>query len=363
MGLYTSEGKVTLSMTNQCNIDCIYCYSDKEAHHKQVLSLDFAKQGIADFFGSSTSRRIRFFGSGEPTVEIESIKKIVEYARGISEEDLDLEIQTNGIFGKKTAKYLADNFNTIYVSSDGSPDIQNYSRPGKKSTSTSNILEENLKFFRDHAIGRTAIRATIGRFNLDRQEEIIRYFHSLGVAYIWTRPIFPPPIGENKGHNERVEMKVYVNKFVEAQKIAKKLGVFYGSFLACNFDGNSPHYCSATRPSPLLTTDGYVSSCDNVLFGENTGIFSFFVYGKWDPIRKVIEYDPLKIDALKKRTVDNIPGCDGCSIKYKCGGHCIAEILEETGKVFGKKISSCHGTLQLAKLVPTDIENYKCRYP
>jgi len=357
------EDKMTISITNTCNINCIYCYSNKDAHHKQVIPLNFTKIGIKDFFNTHESRKIKFFGSGEPTTEIDLIKNIVDYARSISEKELELEIQTNGVFSKNTAKWLAKNFTTIYISSDGTPETQNYYRPAKNGKPTSDILEKNLKIIQKYGNAKIAIRATIGNKNIKKQKELIDYFKSFGVKYIWTRPIFPPPIGNNTFEQEIVNMDLYIEEYINAKKYADDLGIFYGSFLSCNFDSMSEHYCNATKPLPLLTTDGYVSSCDNVLFGENSDIFSFFIYGKWDKEKNIIQYSQSKINALRQRTVDNLEGCHSCSIKYQCGGHCLAEILEDTGSIYNKNESLCYGTQKLFSFMPKNISKYECRYP
>ena len=45
---------VTLLMTSECNLDCTYCYlRDCRPREIQSIDLDFAKQGIQDFFSSS----------------------------------------------------------------------------------------------------------------------------------------------------------------------------------------------------------------------------------------------------------------------------------------------------------------------
>jgi len=363
MGLYTTEGKITFSITSKCNLDCIYCYSNKHSHKPQTLLLDFAKVGIDDFFDSSTSRRIRFFGSGEPTTEFQLLKDITLYCKEKAGDKLQAEIQTNGVFSDQIAAWIADNISTVYVSTDGEKFVQNYYRPSKGGKDTADIVSKNIKFLVKNGKGKLAVRSTIGNANLYRQRELLTYFSDLGVKYVWTRPIFPPPIGEQKGKDEIISLSEYAEEFVKAQSYAKELNIFLGSFMSCNFDVQHRHFCNASRPSPLLTTDGYVSSCDNVLFGENPGIYSVMIYGKWNPSEGKIIYDKSKIDRLRHRIVDNIDGCNGCEVKYNCGGFCIAELLECSGDMYGKKEGVCETIRLMAKHMPLNDGIYPCGHP
>lgn len=331
-------------------------------HKKQYIDLDFAKRGIDDFFASSPSRRMRFFGSGEPTVAFSQMQEITAHARAWNEL-LDIEIQTNAFFSHEVAEWLAANLNTIYVSADGDPSIQDVYRPTLGGGKTSDVVARNIRYFTSQPHLNVAVRMTIGNQNLYRQREMVQYFADLGVKHVWSRPIFPAPIGESKGEEESVNMMIYAKELAQAKIELEKKGLFYGSFLTCNFDQHTTHYCSAIRPCPVLTTDGYVTGCDNVLFGENAGIFDCFVYGKWDAESQIINYDQSKIEQLRTRVVDNIPGCSGCSAKNKCGGYCLAEILEHTGDFYGKKDSICGPTRYLAHTLPIVTKPFAIRHP
>ena len=74
---------ISFFLTTKCNLRCIYCYTYKNQDMKkehQTLDFNFAKRGVDDFFRDNTSRHIRFYGIGEPTLELELIKKIRDYA-------------------------------------------------------------------------------------------------------------------------------------------------------------------------------------------------------------------------------------------------------------------------------------------
>lgn len=70
---------VTLTLTEACNLDCIYCYEDYKS--KNVMSFDNAKSIIKQELLAEdgfTDVAIEFFG-GEPFLEFDTIKKIYSY--------------------------------------------------------------------------------------------------------------------------------------------------------------------------------------------------------------------------------------------------------------------------------------------
>lgn len=364
MALFTHEGKITFSVSNKCNIDCSYCYTNKESHKLEVLDLDFAKVAIDDFFASSNSRRLRFFGSGEPTVRIDRIKEIYNYASKESGTiPIEAEIQTNGVYSKSVSEWLSHKMSIIYFSTDGPYWVQDKIRATSTGKGTAKTVKASIEHTVKIAGAKVCVRTTISKYNLARQRELIDYFRDLGVSNIWTRPIFPPPVGVRKGIEDSVSMRDYTTHFLDARMYAEQQGVFYGSFLHCNFDDNIDGYCSAVRPSPLLTTDGYVSSCDNVLFGNNIGSFEQFIIGKWIRDKHQIEYYPDRIKALQARVVSNMPGCSSCHVQNHCGGYCPAEILEATGTIYGKKPEVCEATSKLSESIPMNSDAYECRHP
>lgn len=351
MGLFKPQAKITISVTTKCNIDCVYCYTNKTAHPRATIPIQFARIGISDFIEKYGGGRLRFFGAGEPTCGFSIIKELLTYARTIATEPISAEIQTNGVFSPSVADYLADNFALVYISWDGPPIIQNHYRPTIRQGETSPIVERNLRHLQRSTTLQVAARATIGRSNVFRQRDIVDYFVSLGISHVWTRPIFPPPVGESQYKNEVIDLATYTSEFLQAHSYAKDAGLFYGSFLMANFDCVTDRYCSAFAPYPLLTTDGYVSTCDNVLFGKGVGSFSRFIIGQWDEETRTISYFADRINALRRRNVNNMEHCTDCPIKHRCGGFCGAELLEAYGDEFAQNMDICNATKRIADAI------------
>lgn len=347
---------ISFFLTTKCNLRCVYCYNSNERSKLQekTLSLEIAKAGIDEFFSNNRSRHIRFYGPGEPTQKFKLMKEITSYAREKAGNKLKVELQTNAAFGSKVREWILNNLNIIWVSFDGTPDIQNKQRPFPNNKPSAPTIEKNVKWLfanRQEIDLMVGARVTITNLNISRQIEMIDYFRELGIKHIWTDPEFPSvdkiPVIEDakKFRNFHFDMDTYVHNFIEAHKYAKKLGVFYGSFLTCNFDGESKINCRTCTPVPHLTPDGYISACDMVVYGEDAGHMDCFIYGKWTD--KKFEYDYNKIKALRNRNVDNMEHCKNCEAKLHCGGHCLGEVVNTTGKLDGQIPLICKGVRTL----------------
>ena len=256
---------------------------------------------------------------------------------------MTVEIQTNGAFSYKVCEWLFENANIVWVSFDGTPDIQNYNRPFPKERPSSPIIEENVKSLTRHLKrnGTVGVRVTITNNNMHRQIEMINYFALLGIKHIWCDPLFqevkdkPVCMTKERQENFDFNMDEFVHTYVKAYKYAKSIGIFYGTNLIYNFDGYSEYNCRACIPVPHLTPDGYVSACDMVTFGGNANHMQPLVYGKWNAEDKVIQFYEERIKVLRSRKVSNMPACKKCEVSSKCAGYCLGETLNETGSLFG----------------------------
>ncbi len=346
-------------LTSDCNLHCVYCYNHEKREREGIeeLSFEMAKAGVDYFYKTNSSRHIRFYGPGEPTKAFKVMKQIVDYAKE-KDDRTTVEIQTNGCFSKSVRDWIKNNINIVWVSFDGYPEIQDRNRPLINGKPSSPIIEENVKCLissnsdNDIMVG---ARVTITDETIFKQSEIIRYFHSLGIDNVWSDPIFPSvedvPVCDDPKRKEQFhfDMINYVDQFIEAREYAISLGMIYGSFLTCNFDGKCIGHCRACTPVPHFTTDGYISACDLVTFGRTANHMNCFIYGKWDEETKSYFIDEEKVRIIQSRVPANMPHCRECSVKEHCGGYCLGEVANETGTMFGQKRLACMGIQRLFK--------------
>lgn len=361
-------------LTTKCNLKCVYCYNREKRTtlKEQTLSLDIAKAGLDYYFSNNSSRHIRFYGPGEPTQAFSVMKEIVAYARQLAGDELTTELQTNGCFGYKVRTWLLDNINVIWVSFDGEPEIQNYNRPCVNGKPSAPIIENNVRWLLENKGNRNLMvgaRVTITEENIHRQCQIIDYFKGLGIKYIWSDPVFPAvdniPVCDDlaKISNYHFDMDIYADTYIEAYNYAKQKNIFYGSFLTCNFDGICNRHCRACTPEPHFTTDGFISACDLVTFGKSPKHMECFVYGKWNDEKKQFDIDESKVNALRHRTIDNMKHCINCEVREHCGGYCLGEVQNETGKLTGQKVQTCKAIRKIAKSIGFVDNQYPYLHP
>lgn len=353
---------ISFFLTTRCNLECVYCYTNKnsDAHTCQTLDYEFARAGIDDYYQTNFAHHVRFFGAGEPTVELALMQKILAYAKK-KDSNTTCELQTNGCFNHDTAAWIAKNIDIVWVSSDGLPDVQNFFRPVAGGGISSNILERNLKYLSNRKKGMTGIRTTITNKNVYNQIDMIKYFADLGIKNFWVDPIFPE-IGSTQVY-EALDMEIFTNEFLKAVRYAYKNGLTYGSILTCNFDEPGEYACRACLPVPHLTTDGYVSACDMALFGNDSDHMNVFIYGKWNQKKHKIEYFPDKIKLLQSRKLSNMPHCKECPAGKFCRGYCLGEVVNETKDLFGCKNKICQPIRKLLRELSEEEKQYPYFHP
>ena len=359
---HSRKEMISFYLTTRCNLDCIYCYTNKnsDAHAQQRLDYEFARVGIDDYYQTGLAHHVRFFGAGEPTLELSLLRKILGYAKE-KDSRTTSELQTNGCFGRDTALWIAENIDIVWISSDGLPEIQNYYRPMKDGSRSSEILMQNIKFLSENSKGMTGVRTTITNTNVHTQIDMIKYFAGLGIKNFWVDPIFPG-IGSSTPFEE-LHMDTFTEEFLRAVRYAYKNGMTYGSILTCNFDEPGEYACRACLPAPHLTTDGYVSACDMALFGNDADHMNVFIYGKWDAKTKKIEYDQKKIRLLQSRKLSGIPHCQKCPVGEFCRGYCLGEVVNETRNLFGCKDNICASVRKLFQELSDEEKKYIYSHP
>lgn len=368
---HCNKKMLSFFLTTKCNLCCRYCYNAKERNSikEKTLSLEIAKAGIDWYFAKNDSRHIRFYGPGEPTQEFEKLKEITAYAKSHPNggDKVTVEIQTNGVFTKNIRDWALDNFNIIWLSFDGMKEVQSFNRPLNpcynhifNNRTSADVLENNVRWLISNKANRNLMvgaRVTITDMNIDRQIEMVDYFYNLGIRYIWTNPLFysvgkvPVCVDEQKKREYNFDMDLYIKNYLKAYKYAEAKGVFWGSFLTINFDGESSYHCRCCTPlsAPHLTPDGYISACDMVVLGADAYHMDLFIVGKWNDNTKMFDLYEEKIHALNNRKSTEMSHCKLCPAMLHCGGYCLGETVNESGRLDGQNVIKCNAIRKLYK--------------
>ncbi len=182
--------KVTLAITQKCNLACDYCYIHK---NNATMSIGTAAK-IIDFVYQNVRKNetieIGYFG-GEPLLEIDLIREITGMIRSHPAHDKNrtiLSVTTNGtIYSESISRFLAENDTILNISCDGPRVVQDASRHFADGSGSSAIVEPNIKrVLKDFPL--TPVNAVYSPDNLCLLPDIVDYLASLGVRSIYLNP-------------------------------------------------------------------------------------------------------------------------------------------------------------------------------
>ena len=171
----------TICITHECNLNCIYCYQIHNDNNR--CTLDTAKTVVDRIFDNMPNGtkgvEIGFIG-GEPLLEFNLLKEIVEYTRKKKRDSNYLFFaSTNGtLLTEEMKEWFSvhkDSF-VLGLSLDGARETHNYNR--------SNSFDEiDIDFFLANWPNQT-IKMTLSEYSLPRLAENIKFLHSRGINNI-----------------------------------------------------------------------------------------------------------------------------------------------------------------------------------
>jgi uncharacterized protein len=126
---------LSLDMSGSCNMGCTYCF-EKPIHSRIGAMAEETVMASVDFFfrqNAAACRVALHFGSGEPLIQFELLKKIVAAAEGraaISGQKLGFDLTTNAtLVTEERTIFLREHGFNVRVSCDGPRRIHNRFRP------------------------------------------------------------------------------------------------------------------------------------------------------------------------------------------------------------------------------------------
>ena len=313
------NGKFTnlsLFLNSDCNLRCVYCYA-RAGESKKIMDFELAKIAI-DFITEHIPGRLSvlFHGGGEPTLTFNLMKKVVEYIKLKTEAEFDL--QTNGVFSDEVREWLLKNMNSISISCDGPPHIQDAQRPLKNGGRSSPIVERNIRYFVKNSKNVSTLTA-ISEFSVDKQNEILEYLYRLGVKTVRFNVV--QKLGRcltcQTAYSTKPGLESFANIFLETLELADIYGIELLSTIS--FNGCMNKHCDFSG-SFSVTPDGFLSPC--VVVNSKDSDFTELLFGHLDKKNKKIILDEKKLDFLNTRLVQNIATCKNCFMKWNCAGGC-----------------------------------------
>ncbi|MEK6557399.1 MAG: radical SAM protein, partial [Candidatus Margulisiibacteriota bacterium] len=329
--LYTSM-KFRFHMTERCQLRCEYCYLSAGEAGKS-LPIEIAKQALQTYLPKNYRGQVEveFHGGGEPTLAFEAIKAIVEEVRALPITP-QFRLQTNGLVPREVLDWLLREQVQLSVSIDGSAQIQQLQRPGAKGAYQQML--DTIETLVGAKVSFNTI-SVVSDYSLHFLEESYELFKSLGVRNMLFNPLHE--LGRASqgtlSHQKAVDIMAFVQKFLAIRLRADQEGIRVMSDFLPDFYHYHPRdfQCNACRPSMCVHVNGDLVACtrayDVLPRDQNPFIWAKYEEGIW-------QMDESKKTALENRTLENMPACQSCLVKWDCAGDCLIELYKKTGDFY-----------------------------
>ncbi|WP_099188436.1 radical SAM/SPASM domain-containing protein [Tepidibacter mesophilus] len=262
--------KLSLELTNSCNMECKYCYLP---HEEQFMNIEIAKKSICMAISECKKQKfdslsISYLG-GEPLLCKTRIKFITEYAEDICQKEnisIYFNITTNGTFiDKDTICFFIKHNFSIRTSLDGCIIDNDKNRIMKNGSSAYNSLKHNLdlfKFYEEKSNKQVQLSMVINKNTYKNLYENFKHITELGFKYIAT--CLETYSKWNMDELEEIELQFKKIALYCIEKASKDEFVFwnipYHGFNILN-KKYKHFYCYAGKVSMYVKADGSIYSC------------------------------------------------------------------------------------------------------
>jgi len=185
---------ITLVVTEQCNLDCVYCFEKNKTNRDMPLSVAVAS--VENYLDSTSDEfdevQIDFSG-GEPLMNFALIKQVVDFVHSRSwRKKHSFSIGTNGTLVTEEVRKWADEHSCVMFSFsfDGLPEVHNRNRNGSY-----DLLIQNLDFIKRWPLAN--VKMTIVPESLGSLADSVKHVHALDLR-VAANVVFEDVWGENK---------------------------------------------------------------------------------------------------------------------------------------------------------------------
>jgi len=318
-----------LHISHDCNLRCKYCFASTGnfGGQRSMMSLEVGKKAIDFLISESKNRKnleIDFFG-GEPMMNFDVVKGIIEYARQKEKEhnkNFRFTLTTNGLLlNDDNIRYINENMNNIVLSIDGRKEVNDRMR---KRIDGSGCYEDILPKFKYVAESRNQdnyyVRGTFTRENIDFSNDVI-HLADEGFKQISVEPVVA---AKDSGYDLRGEDLPKL--FEEYEKLAyeyvkrRKEGEWFNFFHFMIDLSQGPCIvkrlsgCGSGHEYLAITPEGDIYPCHQFVGNEKF---------KMGNVKEGVLDRDIQ-ESFKNSNVYSKKECDGCWAKFYCSGGCAA---------------------------------------
>jgi uncharacterized protein len=329
-----------LHVAHSCNLNCDYCFAaqGKYQGERALMSFETGKQAL-DFLiqnsGTRTNLEVDFFG-GEPLMNWDVVKQLVEYARGqesIHNKKFRFTLTTNGVLlDDEVIAFANREMHNVVLSLDGRREVHDHLRKNIAGDgSYDKIVPKFQKLVESRGQQGYYIRGTFTHHNVDFMNDI-QHMLDLGFTELSMEPVVCAPTDPYALTKEDLP-KLYEQYELLAKEMLKrkqegKPFTFYHYMIdltggPCIYKrisgcGSGTEYMAVTPWGDLFPCHQFVGEPDYCLGNV------------WDGVTNPSVRDEFKLCNVYAR-----PECDDCWAKLYCSGGCAANALHASGSITG----------------------------
>jgi uncharacterized protein len=327
-----------LHIAHDCNMACKYCFAEEGEYHgdRSMMSLEVGKKAI-DFLAANSKNRknleIDFFG-GEPLMNFQVVKDIVEYAKSLEVEfnkNFRFTITTNGILlDEDKMDFINENMYNVVLSCDGRKEKHDFMRPVTNNKGSYDVVMPKFKKMIEKRGDKSYyIRGTFTHHNLDFSKDVL-HMADEGFDLISVEPVVAPLDADYAIQPEDIkgllkEYETLAFDMLERKKQGKDFTFFHfmidlsgGPCVAKRLIGCGAgfEYLAVTPYGDLYPCHQFVGMEEFKMGTVETGVTNFDLQS---------EFKGCNVFAKNE--------CNECWAKYYCSGGCQANAYNYNGSI------------------------------
>lgn len=327
-----------LHIAHDCNLACRYCFAEEGEYHgrRALMSFEVGKKAL-DFLVANSGNRVNlevdFFG-GEPTMNWQVVKDLVNYGRSIEKEHnkkFRFTLTTNGVLlNDEIMEFANKEMANIVLSIDGRKEVNDRMRPFRGGQGSYDVIVPKFqKVAESRGQMNYYVRGTFTHNNLDFSNDVL-HLADLGFKQISVEPVVASPEEDYAFKEEDLpqlmeEYDKLAKEIIERRKAGKGFNFFHfmidlegGPCVAKRLSGcgSGTEYLAVTPWGDFYPCHQFVGNEDFLLGNVDEGILRTDI-----------------CDNFKECNVYAKDKCKKCFAKFYCSGGCAANAYNFTGSI------------------------------